>query len=166
MSWTTEKVQKLKELWGKGNTASEIAQILGGVTRNAVIGKAHRLNLSGKILTKKNSSLTANNNENDNKVSRKSLRRGKFKSLIIEKDFEPENPKQLEELDEDSCKWPIGHPDEANFYFCGRTSLKDFSYCKLHLLYAFQPKNRKEDILDKDKDNEVPKFIRRKIKSA
>ena len=84
MSWTTEKVQKLKELWGKGNTASEIAQILGGVTRNAVIGKAHRLNLSGKIQTKKNSSLTANNNENDNKVSRKSLRRGKFKSLIIE----------------------------------------------------------------------------------
>jgi len=53
MSWTTEKVEKLKELWGKGSTASEIAQILGGVTRNAVIGKAHRLNLSGKIQTKK-----------------------------------------------------------------------------------------------------------------
>ena len=45
MSWTPEKVEKLKELWGKWNTASEIAQILGGVTRNAVIGKAHRLNL-------------------------------------------------------------------------------------------------------------------------
>ena len=53
MSWTPEKVEKLKELWGKGSTASEIAQILGGVTRNAVIGKAHRLNLSGKIQTKK-----------------------------------------------------------------------------------------------------------------
>ncbi len=46
MSWTEEKVQKLRELWGKDNTASEIAQILGGVSRNAVIGKAHRLNLS------------------------------------------------------------------------------------------------------------------------
>ena len=91
-------------------------------------------------------------------------RKSKFKSLIIEKDFEPENPKQLEELDENSCKWPIGHPNEDNFYFCGRSSLKDFSYCKLHLLYAFQPKNRKEDVLDKD--NEVPKFIRKKIKSA
>ena len=101
-----------------------------------------------------------------NKNSRKNLRRGKFKSLIIEKDFEPENPKQLEELDENSCKWPIGHPNEDNFYFCGRNSLKDFSYCKLHLLYAFQPKNRKEDVLDKDKENEVPKFIKRKIKSA
>ena len=164
MSWTPEKVEKLKELWGKGSTANEIAQILGGVTRNAVIGKAHRLNLSGKIQTKKSSSLTTNNNES--KTSRRTLRRGKFKSLIIEKDFEPENPKQLEELDENSCKWPIGHPNEDNFYFCGRTSLKDFSYCRLHILYAFQQKNSKEDVLDKDKDNEVPKFIRRKIKSA
>ena len=164
MSWTPEKVEKLKELWGKGSTASEIAQILGGVTRNAVIGKAHRLNLSGKIQTKKSSTLSASNSENESKISRKNLRRGKFKSLIIDKDFEPENPKQLEELDENSCKWPIGHPNEENFYFCGRTSLKDFSYCRLHLLYAFQPKNRKEDILDKD--IEVPKFIKRKIKSA
>ena len=166
MSWTPEKVEKLKELWGKGSTASEIAQILGGVTRNAVIGKAHRLNLSGKIQTKKSSSFVANNSNDENKISCKNLRRGKFKSLIIDKDFEPENPKQLEELDENSCKWPIGHPNEDNFYFCGRTSLKDFSYYKLHLLYAFQPKNKKEDVLGKDKENEVPKFIRSKIKSA
>ena len=94
----------------------------------------------------------------------KKVRRGKFKSLVIEKDFEPENPKQLEELDENSCKWPMGHPNEKGFYFCGRTSLKDFSYCKLHLLYAFQPKNKKDEIVDKD--NEVPKFIQKKIKSA
>ena len=46
MSWTEEKVAKLKELWGKGNTASQIAEIIGGISRNAVIGKAHRLNLS------------------------------------------------------------------------------------------------------------------------
>ena len=166
MSWTPEKVEKLKELWGKGSTASEIAQILGGVTRNAVIGKAHRLNLSGKIQTKKSSSFVANNSNDENKIARKNLRRGKFKSLIIDKNFEPENPKQLEELNENSCKWPIGHPNEDNFYFCGRTSLKGFSYCKLHLLYAFQPKNKKEDVLGKDKENEVPKFIRSKIKSA
>ena len=128
MSWTEEKVNKLKELWGKGNTASQIAEIIGGITRNAVIGKAHRLNLSAKIKTR-----AASSNENfnssvesrDNKTKRG--RKSKFKSLIIEKDFEPENPKQLEELDENSCKWPIGHPDEKSFYFCGRTSLKDFS---------------------------------------
>ena len=163
MSWTPEKVEKLKELWGRGSTASEIAQILGGVTRNAVIGKAHRLNLSGKIQTKKSSSSANNNYENENKISRKNLRRGKFKSLIIEKDFEPENPKQLEELDENSCKWPIGNPDEKSFYFCGRSSLKDFSYCKLHLLYAYQPKGKKEEVSEKE---EVPEFLGKKIQSA
>ena len=99
------------------------------------------------------------------KKANKDLESSKDVNLANQEDL-PENPKQLEELDENSCKWPIGHPNEDSFYFCGRTSLKDFSYCKLHLLYAFQPKNRKEDVLDKDKDNEVPKFIRRKIKSA
>ena len=165
MSWTVEKVEKLKELWGKGNTASQIAEIIGGVSRNAVIGKAHRLNLSAKIKTR--SSSTNDNghlNKNDLKDSSdKKIKRSKFKSLIIEKDFEPENPKQLEELDENSCKWPIGHPNESSFYFCGRSSLKDFSYCKLHLLYAYQPKGKKEDISTKD---EVPEFIEKKIQSA
>ena len=164
MSWTEEKVEKLKELWGKGNTASQIAEIIGGITRNAVIGKAHRLNLSAKIKTR-----TATSNQNfensleQNNVKTKRGRRSKFKSLIIEKDFEPESPKQLEELDENSCKWPIGHPNEKTFYFCGRSSLKDFSYCKLHLLYAYQPKGKKEDVTDKD---EVPEFIEKKIQSA
>ena len=59
MSWNDEKVNKLKELWGKGNTASQIAEIIGGISRNAVIGKAHRLNLSAKIKTR-----TATNNHN------------------------------------------------------------------------------------------------------
>ena len=162
MSWTPEKVEKLKELWGKGSTANEIAQILGGVTRNAVIGKAHRLNLSGKIHTKKSSSLANNNSDDGKKTSRKNLRRGKFKSLIIDKDFEPENPKQLEELDENSCKWPIGHPNEEKFYFCGRKPEGDFPYCKLHVLYAFQPKNQKDD----DLGDEIPEFIEKKVKAS
>ena len=164
MSWTDEKVAKLKELWGKGKTASQIAEIIGGISRNAVIGKAHRLNLSAKIKTR-----TASSNQNfENTIENKSVKikrgkRSKFKSLIIEKDFEPENPKQLEELDDNSCKWPIGHPNEKSFYFCGRTSLKDFSYCKLHLLYAYQPKGKKEDISEKD---EIPEIIKKKIQSA
>ena len=164
MSWTEEKVAKLKELWGKGNTASQIAEIIGGISRNAVIGKAHRLNLSAKIKTRSTtSSKNYDNSKNEKNIPLKRGRKSKFKSLIIEKDFEPENPKQLEELDENSCKWPIGHPDEKNFYFCGRSSLKDFSYCKLHLLYAYQPKGKKEEVNTKE---EVPEFIEKKIQSV
>ena len=164
MSWTDEKVTKLKELWGKGNTASQIAEIIGGISRNAVIGKAHRLNLSAKIKARSTVSNQNSKSSNiDTKINPIKGRRSKFKSLLIEKDFEPENPKQLEELNEDLCKWPIGHPDEESFYFCGRTSLKDFSYCKLHLLYAYQPKGKKEEAVDKE---EVPEFIEKKIKSA
>tara|TARA_B100001057_G_scaffold448163_1_gene488278 strand:- start:8738 stop:9232 length:495 start_codon:yes stop_codon:yes gene_type:complete len=164
MSWTDDKVEKLKELWGKGNTASQISEIIGGVSRNAVIGKAHRMNLSAKIKTRAaTSSKNFDNNIEGRNIQSKRGRKSKFKSLIIEKDFEPENPKQLEELDENSCKWPIGHPDEKNFYFCGRSSLKDFSYCKLHVLYAYQPKGKKEDIGDKE---DIPEFIEKKIQSA
>ena len=166
MSWTDAKVAKLKELWGNGSTASQIAEIIGGISRNAVIGKAHRLNLSAKIKTRTASSNQSFENiREDRNIKNKRSRKSKFKSLIIEKDFEPENPKQLEELDENSCKWPIGHPDEESFYFCGRTSLKDFSYCKLHLLYAYQPKGKKDEGADKDKDEEE-QLIEKKIQSA
>ena len=166
MSWNEEKVGKLKELWGKGSTASQIAEIIGGVSRNAVIGKAHRLNLSSKIKTRNiSSSQDFDSNSAENNTKQKQGRKSKFKSLLIEKDFEPENPKKLEELDESSCKWPVGHPEEHSFYFCGRSSLKDFSYCKLHLLYAYQPKGRKEEPIV-DKEEEVSQYTEKKINTA
>ena len=165
MSWNEEKVNKLKELWGKGNTASQIAVIIGGISRNAVIGKANRLNLSSKIKSRcASSTRDFQNNLQENNSKQKRGRKSKFQSLIIEKDFEPENPKKLEELDESSCKWPVGHPEENNFYFCGRSSLKDFSYCKLHLLYAYQPKGKKEE--STNKEEEAPQYIEKKTDTA
>ena len=165
MSWNDEKVDKLKKLWGNGNTASQIAEIIGGISRNAVIGKANRLNLSSKIkLRSASSNQNSQDSFEDSNSKQKRGRKSKFKSLIIEQDFEPESPKKLEELDEGSCKWPVGHPEESSFYFCGRSSLKDFSYCKLHLLYAYQPKGKKED--PTDKEDEVPQYIDKKTNSA
>ena len=82
MSWTEEKISKLKELWGKGNTASQIAEIIGGITRNAVIGKAHRLNLSAKIRSKSTAKRDTNNQlgiTSENIQVGKKSRRSKFK---------------------------------------------------------------------------------------
>ena len=163
MSWNLEREEKLRKLWGKGNTASEIAQIIGGVTRNAVIGKAHRLNLatkSGVQKIKKSKEERKNLANGGKKISIRS----KFKSILLDKNFEQENPIKLEELTDLTCRWPIGHPHEENFYFCGRKPMEKFPYCKLHVLYAFQPKNAKEE--DQITEEDIPKFIEKKIKSA
>jgi|TARA_B100001059_G_C17519211_1_gene419856 GcrA cell cycle regulator len=163
-NWTDEKVEFLKKNWGLA-TARELAEQMGaGFTRNSIIGKASRLGLSAKIKTRTAASKkNFENSDQENSIKNRRGRRSKFKSLVIEKDFEPENPKQLEELTDNDCKYPIGHPDEPNFYFCGRSSLKDFSYCKLHLLYSYVQKNKKDEPIEKD---EVPEFIEKKIKSA
>ena len=164
MSWTPERENKLKELWKKGHTASQIASMLGETTRNAVIGKAHRLNLEARAVAKKTASKTKAENIIPNNKGEKLSRKARFKSLLLDKNFEPENPKTLEELTDENCKWPIGHPYEKNFYFCGRKPMEKFPYCKLHVLYAFQPKNAKEEDIVTEED--IPQFIEKKIKSA
>ena len=165
MSWTEEKETKLKELWGKGHTASQIAKILGDTTRNAVIGKAHRLKLAARATTKQSKNQKKQViGSSESKEERYISRRNRFKSLLLDKNFEPENPKKLEELVDKNCRWPIGHPDQEDFYFCGRSPIEGFSYCKLHVLYAFQPKNPKEELIDKEDD--VPDFIEKKVKAS
>ena len=170
MSWTEDRINKLKNLWGKGSSASEIAQIIGGVSRNAVIGKAHRLNLSAKINDGfKESAITKKNSEPFQKKIRKG-RKNKFRSLLIEKNFEPAKNLTLEELTEDTCKYMDHdvHPNEPDARFCGRktvtSSKQKFSYCPLHIMVIFQPRGKKEDVVDKE--DGVPQFIEKKIKSA
>jgi len=81
MSWTPEREEKLKELWKKGHTASQIANLIGDTTRNAVIGKAHRLNLEARASSKKITKIKSDNNNNEVKYE-KLGRKAKFKSLL------------------------------------------------------------------------------------
>mgnify|MGYP000011675665 FL=1 len=164
MSWTDEKVGILKELWGKGKTASQIAEVIGGMSRNAVIGKAHRLNLSAKIKQRVSASNQRNNIKYEEKGFQKRGRRSKFKSLLIGRDFEPAKNLHLEELTDQTCKYMEGHPNESDASFCGRKTVEKFSYCPLHLMLVFTPRNKKEDL--SDKEDEIPKFIEKKIESA
>ena len=164
MSGADQKVSKLKELWGSGKTASQIAEIIGGISRNAVIGKAHRLNLSAKIKTR---SVSVKNNNSTKVVNRNSLGRKskklRFQSLLLDKNFEPAKNLNLEELTENTCKYMEGHPSDHDSSFCGRKTVEKFSYCPLHLMLIYQVKSKKDDI---DEEDEVPKFIEKKIKSA
>ena len=164
-TWDESREAKLKELWEKGHTASQIAKILGDTTRNAVIGKAHRLKLAARAASKGSKIPKKQVSGKIQDGTEKLLsRRARFKSLLLDKDFEAENPKTLEELGDKNCRWPIGHPNEENFYFCGRTPEADFSYCRLHIFMAFQPKNQKEELIDKEDD--VPAFIEKKVKAS
>ena len=164
MSWNTQKIESLKKLWDDGVATSLIGQQLG-FTKNAVIGKAHRLDLEERAPSKNRSKSEKKEAAKLQPILRGSVsRKSKFNSILLDKNFEAEKPTSLENLTDQTCKWPSGHPDEENFYFCGRKPVDTFPYCKLHVLYAFQPKGQKEEVLNKD--HELPQFIEKKIKSA
>ena len=118
MAWTEEKVEQLKQLWGSGKTASQIAEIIGGVSRNAVIGKAHRLNLSSKIKTKNSFQNQRNFNKNENTQVKFKGKKGKLKTLLLDNNFEPAKNLSLEELSEETCKFMEANPDDKNASFC------------------------------------------------
>ena len=165
MSWTPEREERLKKLWKEGHSGSEIATMLGNTTRNAVIGKAHRLKLETRLISRKSVPKVTSEKDNTSEVKNQKLgRKARFKALLLDKSFEPENPTKLENLTDNHCRWPLGERIEPASLFCGRKSIEKFPYCKLHLLYAFQPKNAKEEDLITEED--IPQFIEKKIKSA
>jgi len=165
MNWTPEREEKLKQLWKKGHSGREIANLLGDTTRNAVIGKAHRLKLQTRSVSKKIVTKTDGQKKNASETGKQKLgRKARFKALLLDKNFEPENPTKLENLTDSMCKWPLGEKMKPSSFFCGRKAMEKLSYCKLHILYAFTPKNPKEE--DQITDEDIPQLIEKKIKSA
>tara|TARA_B100000131_G_scaffold313636_1_gene349281 strand:- start:1035 stop:1541 length:507 start_codon:yes stop_codon:yes gene_type:complete len=168
MSWDEKKIQILKNEYGKGKTASQIAEIIGGVSRNAVIGKCFRLGLSGKLKVKsKEHNSTINYQNSNNKISRNS-KKSKFRSLVLDKNFEEAKNLSLEELADDNCKFMEGDPSSKDSKFCGRKVVEKRSYCPLHMMMVFQ--FRENSKIKKDeatlKDEDVPAFLEKKVKSA
>ncbi len=153
MSWTEERVALLKQLWGEGKTAAEIAKSLGNITRNAVIGKAHRLKLSGRV-----SPLPANGSSERVALAtpRSSAPRARVSNTNVERSatvaapviapvFEPYvegKGIKLVELKENTCRWPLGDPKDENFRFCGCKTVEGLPYCDHHVRVAYQASSR------------------------
>lgn len=143
--WTPERTDALMALWSKGLSASAIAREIGG-SRNAIIGKVHRLGLTGRktIVRKPTDHLPRP------RARRRMVRLDYFRASTLETATEPEitdlPPDQsdcavsLEELAEQHCRWPIGDPaDMEAFRYCGARHLDDGPYCARHCRIAYQP---------------------------
>lgn len=159
MSWTDERVEVLKKLWNDGLSASQIAAELGSVTRNAVIGKVHRLGLSGRGKTSAAVARTRpartpaapvrNRPATGGSIGNAALkmtpeempqtlpapRNAPFEELVI-----PFGERAgIMQLTESTCRWPIGDPASKDFHFCGRGSDNGVPYCAYHRRIAYQP---------------------------
>ena len=163
--WSEQETKILKDLWKKGLTASQIATQIPGKSRNACIGRAHRLNLEARAKSKKTTPKVNTENNTKSEIKTQKLgRKEKFKALLLDKSFPPENPVKLEDLTDDHCRWPLGEKLQPAKFFCGRKPTEEFVYCALHLMIGYQSKNEKEDDIITEED--IPKFIEKKIKSA
>lgn len=137
MSWTEDRVSLLTRLWGEGKTAAEIAQELGGVTRNAVIGKAHRLKLSGRI-----SPIQQNNKKQTTQAKTPTPKKSPPKPIIVAKADKERDLVPLIDIKGHMCRWPVGDPQEEKFGFCGDRSLEGLPYCAEHAQVAYQAATR------------------------
>lgn len=144
MGWTDERVEQLKQMWTEGLSASQIARALGGVTRNAVIGKVHRLGLSGRASPAR---------VDRPRIRNVSHRPAAPKPVILEP-VAVQDPITLEtgesvtvaNLSRNQCKWPIGDPSDSNsFRFCGHGARAGSPYCEAHSRMAFQPMQNRRD---------------------
>jgi GcrA cell cycle regulator len=159
MSWTDERVDSLRKLWQEGLSASQIASRIGGVTRNAVIGKVHRLGLAGRATTSRMKSHRPRRTPAAQKVRPQQRQQQRFaggpssplRDLYKADGSEPYVPqieelvipmaerKYIQTLTESCCRWPIGDPQEAEFHFCGKKKVAGLPYCDVHARRAFQP---------------------------
>lgn len=164
MSWTDERVERLTKLWAEGLSASQIAAELGGVSRNAVIGKVHRLNLPGRaksggssasrskrVASGSRSGYGSSRSTVTRSIPRTSgataLKQEVIADAIAEIDTRPVEDVvvpifrklPLTELTEKTCKWPVGDPLQDDFYFCGADCDDSSPYCSYHSKLAFQP---------------------------
>jgi GcrA cell cycle regulator len=182
MAWNDERVELLKKLWSEGLSASQIAGRLGGVTRNAVIGKVHRLGLSGRATTSRMKSHRPRARVAQQQQQQpKRLAKPRFASQgnpavrgLYQMDAEPFVP-TVEELDiplkerrtiatltECNCRWPIGDPQMADFHFCNRDKVPGLPYCEFHARRAFQPPQpRRRDM--RDPSQPVPTYLARPV---
>jgi len=157
MTWTDERVARLTKLWAEGLSASQIAADLGGVTRNAVIGKVHRLGLSGRVKSSSSSTARIKRKPRQQTYSSRSPGGGArtigATALKIDADLNVAyalKPQEdvvvpmskrltLLQLTEKTCKWPTGDPQYADFHFCGNQTKEEKPYCDFHSRLAFQP---------------------------
>ncbi len=159
MAWTDDRVEQLKKLWTEGLSASQIANRLGGVTRNAVIGKVHRLGLSGRATTSRVKSVRARRRIGSAVRKPSRIRYATYGNAALKHIFETdylaegetelgsiqelvipvEERASIASLTENMCRWPIGDPMEEDFHFCGRKKIPGLPYCEFHARIAFQP---------------------------
>ena len=169
MGWTDERVANLKKLWLDGLSASQIAKQLGGVTRNAVIGKVHRLGLSGRAAPSQPSRpacRAARPRPTQAPSAPRRIEPAARPVVATQPSAPAPRPAVLDlpgtatvlTLGSHMCKWPIGDPSSREFSFCGRRASEGV-YCVEHARVAYQPVQTKK----RGGANELARSLRRYI---
>ena len=162
MGWTDERVTTLKKLWLEGLSASQIAKQLGAVTRNAVIGKVHRLGLSGRAAPSQPSRPVFRPQRPRPAAAVQQAPRREPAPRSVAPAPSPvldlPGTATVLTLGAHMCKWPIGDPSTDGFSFCGRRAGDEGPYCIEHARVAYQPQQKK-----KHGPNELARSLRRYI---